>query len=84
MTVTKTTLPVAGLNVHIHTQIGGTANSVTDVAVIFLLHGRLGQAQSAQIDDLASILLNHSQDLAVGSGGLGRDLVVISFVSRSI
>ncbi|KAG9011099.1 hypothetical protein FRB94_009242 [Tulasnella sp. JGI-2019a] len=79
----KTTLPIAGLDVHIHTQSDVDVESTAPAAVVFLLHGRLGNAQSAQIDGLASSLLNYARNRVEAGENQAKELIVVTFDHRN-
>jgi len=78
----KTTIPVAGLVVHVHTQDGIDLKSGRPVAAVFLLHGRLGEAQSTQIDGLATSILSRTRD-AGQTQSVAKDLIVVTFDHRN-
>ncbi|KAG8908495.1 hypothetical protein FRB99_005853 [Tulasnella sp. 403] len=75
MPIVKTTLPVAGLFVHVYST---EKSSSLPVAAVFLLHGRLSSSEAEQIQTFASSLLNTSNDEPQA-----KELLVITFDHRN-
>jgi hypothetical protein len=83
MTVAKQTLAIGGIQVHVYSDPSPDIPTSCPLAVLFLLHGRLGSA--AQIEVGANILVQQTHNRRIKSeGGKQLDLIVVTFASPSI
>lgn len=77
MSVKTRTIPVAGLSVNVHTCDQMETQSV---AVVFLLHGRMGSTKSRYMDTFIARLLCHSDNEQTSVSNSSKGLVVVTFV----
>lgn len=78
MTVSKNTLVIAGLPVHVYTERHLSAHT-EPVAVMFFLHGRTGSAKS--IEWIAEDAIRQA-GMKRKCGKAAMELIVVTFVSR--
>ncbi len=81
MTIIKDTLPIAGLAVNIYKRQESDLN--LPVAVVFLLHGRLGSSKSDKIARLVNALLDNENHSELSQSAC-KELVVVSFVCSGV
>ncbi|KAH9848431.1 Alpha/Beta hydrolase protein [Lenzites betulinus] len=80
--ITKQTLNVAGLVVNVFVQPDAAAPTAP-VAVLFLLHGRMGSAEG--VEPVARAILDEVHARRVASAGQqADDLVVVTFIGRGV
>lgn len=75
MNITKKSVVVAGLNVHVYSDAEAIVSSAP-VVVLFFLHGRFGSAKELEPEVESLIQLTHREPKRVGQ----RDLLVVTFV----
>ena len=81
MTLSKTTMVIAGLPVHVYSERHLTEHH-GPVAVLFFLHGRTGSAKS--IEWIVEDTLKQVGQKRRCHGKTALDLVVVTFVSRAM
>ena len=83
MTVAKKTLAIGGIQVHVYSDPSTDISPSCPLAVLLLLHGRMGSA--AQVEIGANILVQQTHNRRIKSeGGKQLDLIVVTFASPSI
>lgn len=79
----KQSLAVGGIQLNIFSpHLPGPGEAQNGVAVLFLLHGRLSKADV--LETTAKKLVEKSEDRRSSSNGIALNLVVVTFVSRTI
>jgi hypothetical protein len=75
-------LAVGGIQLNVFSPILDPGKAVGQVAVLFLLHGRLSKADV--LEATAAKLVEKSEDRRSASDGTALELVVVTFVSSTI
>lgn len=79
----KLTLPVGGIQLNVFSPVPDPGNATSRVAVLFLLHGRLGKADN--LEATATRLVEKSEDKRGSNpGGAALSLIVVTFVSGTV
>ncbi|CAL1715715.1 unnamed protein product [Somion occarium] len=81
MTIAKSSLLIAGLNVNVYSLEDSDAQSSRPVAVLFLMHGRT--SSTADVEWAAEQVLNETSKKYENDSTLHHDLLVVTFDHRN-
>jgi hypothetical protein len=78
----KQSLAVGGIQLNVFSPFRGESKAAGQVAVLFLLHGRLSKADV--LETTATNLVDRSEDKRLTSEETALELVVVTFVSSAV